>query len=147
MADSESLTIPQRYAAFMHKRHALMESLLALAGETETLYWLDEEGHEVREVEAPWLPSGVQMRYVYRRAIYVILENKRLLADLADLQKEQRDIMRAAAPPLKSVPRLLLLPHLAYGVMRINVTAYASFSSRVEPLPNISNELSNKLER
>ena len=147
MADPENLIIPQRYARFMQKRHVLMGGLVARAKESETLYWLDDEGHEEREVDAPWLPSGVQTRYIYRRAVYVIREDTRLLADLADLQNEQKAIMRAAEPPLKTVPRKLLLPHLAHGVARVNVTAYPSFSSRVEPLPVVYNELADKLDR
>ena len=85
------------------------------------------------------------MRPLPRRAVYVIRRNKRLLTDLAALRKEQRDIMQAAEPPRKTVPRELLLPHLAHDAARINVTAYASFSSRVEPLPAVFDEIADKL--
>ena len=64
MPYSEDAVVLQRYAKFMQERHALMESLVALAEETETLYWLDEEGHVTRDVAAPELPSGVQTRVV-----------------------------------------------------------------------------------
>ena len=131
----------------MVERHVLMENLVALAEETGSLHWLDEEGHKAREVAAPWLPSGVQIRYFYRRAVYVIRENKHLLNTLAALYKEQNRIMKDADPPKKKVPRALLLPHVVHSVARVNVTAYPSFSSRVEPLPEVYDELVEKLSR
>ena len=147
MPDSENASILEQYTAFMEERHALMEDLVTLAEETGSLHWLDEEGHKTREVAAPWLPSGVQMRYFYRRAVYVIHENRRLLDSLSRLYKEQNQIMKNADPPMKRVPRALLLPHVAHSVACVNVTAYPSFSSRVEPLPEVYNELVDKLSQ
>ena len=42
---------------------------------------------------------------------------------------------------------MLLLPHLARDVVRVNVTAYTSFSSRREPLHEVFNEIADKLKK